>query len=101
MTYDDNGNKITEEFHRVGNSPWSTLRTYTWSNEGGQANQGVDTENSGENDETSPIMWVVILIVVLVFGSVYLIYSNKKDDIIRKFTEIDIGEVVEEVLEQE
>jgi len=30
-----------------------------------------------------------------------MIYSNKKDDIIRKFTEIDMGGFVEEVLEQE
>jgi len=101
MTYDDNGNKITEEFHRVGNSPWSTLRTYTWSAEGGQANQDIGSETSGSNDETSSVMWVVILIVVLALGSAYLIYSNNKDDVARKFRGIDKDEVVEEILEQE
>ena len=50
MTYDDNGNKITEEFHRVGNSPWSTLRTYTWSYVGEQTNQDVDSEISEPED---------------------------------------------------
>ena len=101
MTYDDNGNKITEEYHRVGNSPMSTLRTYTWSGEGGQASQDIDTETSSSDDDTSSTMWIVILIVVLALGSVYLIYSNNKDDIVRKFTGIDKDEVVEEVLEQE
>ena len=101
MTYDDNGNKITEEYHRVGNSPMSTLRTYTWSGEGGQANQDINAETSSSDDDTSSTMWIVILIVVLALISAYLINSKIKDGIVRKLTEIDIKEVVEKVLEQE
>ena len=137
MTYDDNGNKITEEFQRVGNSPWSTLRTYIWSEVGEQTNQDVgsgnsdsgdsdeqtnqdvdsetsDSEDGGEltnqdvesetsdsDDETSSIMWIVILIGVLALGSAFLIYSNSKDDVARKYTGIDKNKVAEEVLEQE
>ena len=101
MTYDDNGNKITEEYHRVGNSPMSTLRTYTWSGEGGQANQDINTETSSSDDDTSSTMWIVILIALLALGSVYLMYSNNKDDVARKFTGIDKDEAVEEILEQE
>lgn len=101
MTYDDNGNKITEEYHRVGNSPMSTLRTYTWSGEGGQANQDINAETSGSDDDTSSTIWIVILIVVLALISAYLINSKIKDGIVRKLTEIDIKEVVEKVLEQE
>ena len=77
------------------------MRTYTWSGEGGQASQDIDTETSSSDDDTSSTMWIVILIVVLALGSVYLIYSNNKEDIVRKFTGIDKDEVLEEVLEQE
>ena len=101
LTYDDKGNKITEEFHRVGNSPWSTLRTYTWSSVGDQTNQDADAKGSGSKGETSSIMWIVILIVVLALGSAYLIYTNNKDDIARKFRGIDKNEIAEEILEQE
>ena len=101
MTYDDNGNKITEEYHRVGNSPMSTLRTYTWSGEGGQANQDINAETSSSDDDTSSTMWIVILIVVLALISAYLINSKIKHGIVRKLTEIDIKEVVGKVLEQE
>ena len=101
MTYDDNGNKIAEEYHRVGNSPLSTLRTYTWGGEGGQSNQDMDTETSDSDDETSSTMWIVILIVAMALCSVYLIYSNNKVDVVRKFTGIDKDEIIEEVLEQE
>ena len=73
-TYDDNGNKVAENFNRVGNSPWATVTTYTW---GYGFEQSVSETDTSDTEEDSPFDICLILVVIaLIVGSVYFI-SNR------------------------
>ena len=73
-SYDDNGNKVAENYNRVGNSPWATVTTYTWGY--GFEHSTLETDTS-ETEENSSFDFCLILVVfALIVGSVYFI-SNR------------------------
>ena len=98
-TYDDNGNKITEEFTRTGNSPWETITTFTWSNviEDTESSQ----ESSSDDDDSSSNTWLVILLAALILGTAYLVMTRSKVDDVRTLSSLEADDVVEKALEEE
>ena len=97
-TYDDNGNKITEEFTRTGNSPWETITTFIWSN---VIESTESSQESSSDDDSSSNTWLVILLAALILGTAYLVMTRSKVDDVKTLSSLETDKVVEEVLEEE
>ena len=98
-TYDERGNKITEEFTRTGSSPWSTITTFTWNY--GAESTGVSSESGSSEGDSTSNMWLVLLLIVLILATAYLVYNNTKNDTVRTLTDFDTDKVIKEMLEEE
>ena len=73
-TYDDNGNKVAENYNRVGNSPWATVTTYTWGY--GFEHSSSETDTSETEEDSSFDFCLILVVIALIVGSVYFI-SNR------------------------
>ena len=97
-TYDERGNKITEEFTRTGNSPWATITTFTWNN---IIENTESSQDPSSDDDSSSNTWLVILLVALILGIAYLAFTRGKVDSVRSLLSLDTDKLVEELLEEE
>ena len=98
-TYDERGNKITEEFTRTGNSPWATITTFTWNNVIDEASSSPES-GSSEDDSTSNL-WLILLLIFLILAIAYLVVTRGKVDAVRTLTDIDTDKIIKEILEEE
>ncbi len=73
-SYDDNGNKVAENYNRVGNSPWATVTTYTWGY--GFEQSALETDTSETEEDSSFDFCLILVVIALIVGSVYFI-SNR------------------------
>ena len=73
-SYDDYGNKVAENYNRVGNSPWETVTTYTWGYGFEQSALEIDTSETEE--DSSFDICLILVVIALIVGSVYFI-SNR------------------------
>mgnify|MGYP001404901981 FL=1 len=73
-SYDDNGNKVAENYNRVGNSPWATITTYTWGY--GFEQSALETDTSETEEDSSFDFCLILVVIALIVGSVYFI-SNR------------------------
>ena len=73
-SYDDNGNKVAENYNRVGNSPWATVTTYTWGY--GFEHSALETDTSETEEDSSFDFCLILVVIALIVGSVYFI-SNR------------------------
>ena len=89
-THDDKGNKIVEQYNRVGNSPWATITTSTWGYGTEQTASQIDLDVSEpEDDSSSNLLWILLLIVlILVIAS--FVFSGNNIDV--------IGTLIEKVI---
>ena len=97
-TYDERGNKITEEFTRTGNSPWETIKTFTWNN---VIENTESSQESSSDDDSSSNTWLIILFAALILGTAYLVLTRSKVDSVRTLSSLDTDKVVEKILEEE
>ena len=98
-TYDERGNKITEEFTRTGNSPWATITTFTWNNVIEDASSSPES-GSSEDDSTSNL-WLILLLIILILAIAYLVATRSKVGAARTLTDIDTDKMIIEILEEE
>ena len=98
-TYEERGNKITEEFTRTGNSPWATITTFTWNNVIEDASSSPES-GSSEDDSTSNL-WLILLLIILILAVAYLVATRSKVDAARTLTDIDTDNIIKEILEEE
>ena len=98
-TYDERGNKITEEFTRTGNSPWATITTFTWNNIIDDASSSPES-GSSEGDSTSNL-WLILLLIILILATAYMVVTRSKVDAVRTLTDIDTDKIIKEILEEE
>ena len=73
-SYDDNGNKVAENYNRVGNSPWETVTTYTWGYGFEQSALEIDTSETEE--DSSFDICLILVVIALIVGSIYFV-SNR------------------------
>lgn len=89
-SYDDKGNRIFEEFNRVGNSPWSTITTFTWGNGIEQIALQTDLD-----DDSSSNTWWALFLIVLISVMTFIVFSRSKVGIIGNL----IGKIIQEKVE--
>ena len=96
-SYDHKGNKIVEEYNRVGNSPWATITTFTWSHGTEQTASQKDLDVSEpEDDSSSNICWILLLIVLILVMASFVFSGNKIEGISNLIEKIIKGKFEEE-----
>ncbi|MBT05182.1 MAG: hypothetical protein CMA92_05395 [Euryarchaeota archaeon] len=90
-SYNDKGNKIIEEFSRVGNSPWATITTSTWGYGTEQTASQTDLDASEPEDDSSSNMWWILLLIILILVIASFVLNSSKVNL--------IGTLIEKIIE--
>lgn len=98
-TYDANGNKVSENFNRVGNSPWATVTTYTWGY--GIEQSASETDTSDTEEDSSLDICLILVVIALIVGSVYFISNRIAAASVKTLAEMVGNKLVGDILEEE